>query len=264
MTRARLQRGACGALAGQTPMSSKAAKDPYQIEYEVEEFHWWFTVRRKLLKTLLSDILLSPGVLALDIGCGTGSNLRVFTSTGLNVVGLDRSIRALRFSQKKFKFPLVNGDLNGLPFKNQSVGLIIAADILEHLDNDLIGVQELHRVLKKNGVLILTVPAFERLWGTQDVVTAHKRRYTKKEILMKLRRVGFKVLRASYFNFFLFLPIFLARRIIHLLGLTIQSENEINSPLFNFFLKTVFSLELPLLKSFSLPFGVSIFCVVRK
>jgi SAM-dependent methyltransferase len=243
---------------------STVARDPYEIEFEVEGFHWWFAVRRKLLKRLLSGLRLSPQSLALDIGCGTGSNLRALRSAGLSMIGLDRSIRALLLTKKKFKSPLINGDLNELPIKNQSVGLIIATDILEHLDNDLIGVQELYRVLKKEGVLILTVPAFKWLWGIQDVVTGHKRRYSKKDILMKLRGFGFEVLRASYFNFFLFLPIFLGRRIIHLLGFKIESENEINSPLLNFFLKTIFSLEPYLLKYFSFPFGVSIFCIAKK
>jgi hypothetical protein len=96
------------------------------------------------------------------------------------------------------------------------------------------------------------------------VVTGHKRRYSRKEILIKLRRGGFEILRSSYFNFFLFLPILLARRLISLLGLKIKSENEINSALINAFLKAIFSLELYILKYFSFPFGVSIFCIARK
>jgi SAM-dependent methyltransferase len=180
------------------------------------------------------------------------------------VIGLDRSIYALSLNRKKLKFPLINGDLNKLPVRPNSVGLIIAMDILEHLENDSNGILEFYQALRKEGILLLTVPAFKSLWGIQDVVTGHKRRYSRKEITNKLREVGFEILKSSYFNFFLFFPILIARRMIHLLGLKIESENEINFPLINFFLKVIFSLELYALKYFSFPFGVSIFCVARK
>jgi SAM-dependent methyltransferase len=156
------------------------------------------------------------------------------------------------------------GDLNELPIKTNSVGLIIAMDILEHIEDDANGIIESYRVLNKGGTLILTVPAFKFLWGIQDIVTRHKRRYSRREIVNKLRKRGFVILKSSYFNFFLFFPILIARRTIHLSGLKIESENQINFPLINFFLKAIFSLELHVLKYFSFPFGVSIFCIAKK
>jgi SAM-dependent methyltransferase len=239
-------------------------KTSYDIEKQVEGFHWWFSVRRKLLKSILSTLPLPLASLALDIGCGTGANLKILGSTGLNVIGIDRSIYALSLTTKKIDSPLINGDVNELPIRPESVGLILAADVLEHLENDLNGIHEFYQALKKGGLLILTVPAFSFLGGIQDIVTGHKRRYSKKDILNKLRAEGFDILRSSYFNFFLFFPILLARRIISLFALKIDSENEINFPLINFFLKAIFSLELYLLKYVSFPFGVSIFCVARK
>jgi SAM-dependent methyltransferase len=237
---------------------------PYDVESKVESFHWWFVVRRKLLKFLLRSISIPKNCLAIDIGCGTGSNLRTLASVGLDAVGLDRSIYALNLFKKKGNLPLLVGDLNRLPIKTKSVGLIVAMDILEHLDDDANGIFELYRTLGKGGILIITVPAFKSLWGVQDVVTGHKRRYSKKETVNKLSEVGFDILKSSYFNFFLFFPILIARRIIRLFGFKIESENEVNFPLINFFLKVIFSLELYVLKYFSFPFGVSIFCIARK
>jgi SAM-dependent methyltransferase len=237
---------------------------PYDIENKVESFHWWFVVRRKLLKTILSSIYLPPASVAVDIGCGVGSHLKILESFGLNVIGLDRSIYALSLARKKIRYALINGDLNKLPIRPKSVGLIVAMDVLEHLDNDVNGIREFSQTLKKGGILVLTVPAFRFLWGIQDVVTGHKRRYSRKEISEKLRQEGVEILRASYFNFFLFFPILFARRMIRLLGLRIESENEINSPFINFLFKVIFSLEPYLLKYFSFPFGVSIFCIAKK
>ena len=237
---------------------------PYDVESRVESFHWWFVGRRKLLKSILSFIDVPIDCLTLDIGCGTGSNLRALVSAGLYAIGLDRSIYALTLVRSKEAFTLLGGDLNNLPIKTKSVGVIIAMDILEHLEDDSNGISECYRALSEGGLLILTVPAFKFLWGIQDVVTGHKRRYSKREIKNKLRRAGYDILRSSYFNFFLFFPILITRRMIHLLRLNIRSENEVNSPLINFFLKAIFSLEIQGLKLFSFPFGVSIFCIARK
>lgn len=237
---------------------------PYDVESKVESFHWWFVARRKLLKSILSSINVPMNCLTLDIGCGAGSNLKVLVSEGLNAIGLDQSIYALTLVRSKGEFTLLAGDLNRLPIKTKSVGLIIAMDILEHLEDDSKGISESYRALSKGGILILTVPAFKSLWGTQDVVTGHKRRYSKKEITKKLKENGFDILKSSYFNFLLFFPILFSRRIIHLLGLKIESENKINFPLINFLLKGVFSLEVYLMKYFSFPFGVSIFYIARK
>jgi SAM-dependent methyltransferase len=237
---------------------------PYDTEAKVQSFHWWFAVRRKLLKLFLSFLDLPFGCVAVDIGCGVGSNLKILGSAGLNVIGLDRSFRALSLAQKKIKFPLLNGDLNKLPIRPKSVGLIVAMDILEHLDNDIGSIRSFYQALKEEGILILTVPAFRSLWGIQDEVTGHKRRYSRQEIVNKLRQEGFEIMKSSYFNFFLFFPIFLARRLIRLFGLRIESENEINSPIINFFLKVIFSLESYILRCFSFPFGVSIFCIAKK
>jgi SAM-dependent methyltransferase len=240
-------------------------KNSYDIEWEVEGLHWWFVTRRKLLKSILLSFNFSliKGIVV-DIGCGVGSNLKLLRSLGVSAIGLDKSIYALSLAKNRLKLPLINGDLNKLPIRSKSIGLIIAMDVLEHLENDLNGIREFYQVLKEGGILILTVPAFKFLWGTQDIVTGHKRRYSIKEISSKLKNEGFEILRSSYFNFFLFFPILLTRRMIHLLDLKIESENKINFPFLNSILKTVFSFEPYLLNYFSFPFGVSILCIARK
>ena len=236
----------------------------YDIEWQVEKYHWWFSIRRKILGDLLTSINISKKEWAIDIGCGVGSNLNVLSSKGIYSIGLDHSLYALTLVKKRLELPLINGDLNKLPLRSNSIGLIVAMDVLEHLDNDVNGISEFYRVLKKGGKLILTVPAFGFLWGIQDKVTGHKRRYLMMDITEKLRHEGFNIIRSSYFNFLLFFPILLMRRMIGFFGLKIESENKINHPLINFILKAIFSLEPYFLKYISFPFGVSILCVGRK
>jgi SAM-dependent methyltransferase len=240
-------------------------KITYDIEWDLERSHWWFIGRRRLLKSLLSSLSVPQDSPIIDVGCGVGSNLELLKSVGLKVIGIDFEIYSLSLAKRRFStIPFIHGDLLSLPFKTNSIETIIATDILEHLDDDSIGIKEIHRALKQKGSVILTVPALKSLWGIQDVVGMHKRRYSRKEFLKKIEEEGFIVLKSSYFNFFLFFPIFLGRRLIRLLGLKIESENKINSPLINFFLRNIFSIEPYLLKYFSFPFGVSVFCVARK
>jgi SAM-dependent methyltransferase len=256
--------GACGKNVSMNQSQMEYNRTPYNIETRVEHFHWWFVGRRKLLRFILTSLKIPKGSLAIEVGCGTGANLRTLGSAGLYAIGVDRSTYALNLVRSKDELPLLAGDLNNLPFKTKSVGLIIAMDILEHLEDDGRGINEFYRVLKKNGLLIVTVPAFKFLWGIQDRVTGHKRRYTRKQIVNRLREMGFDILRSSYFNFFLFFPILIVRWIIRFLDLKIESENEINHPLMNFFLKSIFSLEVSALRYLSFPFGVSLFCVAKK
>jgi len=241
-------------------------KITYDIEYNLERTHWWFTGRRSLLGALLSSLKIDKNSLAVDVGCGVGSNILLLNSLGFRVVGVDSEIYGLSLAQKNLpKVPFVNADLMMLPFKTNSIGLILALDVLEHLDEDLIGIKEVYRTLKSGGkVIFFTAPAFSFLWGIQDEVGMYKRRYLKKELNRKVKDQGFRVLKSSYFNFFLFFPILIARRMINVLGLRIESENEINFPLVNFFFKAIFSLEPYMLKYFSVPFGVSIFCIAKK
>ena len=239
-------------------------KITYDIEWNLERTHWWFSGRRRVLKFLLSYLSIQKDSTVIDVGCGVGSNLPLLKSMGLKVIGIDSESYSLSFAKNLSGTLLINGDVLRLPVKSNSIGLVIATDLLEHLDDDSMGIKEIHRTLRREGKVILTVPAFKSLWGIQDVVGMHKRRYSKNEFLRKIEREGFIVLKSSYFNFFLFFPIFLGRRLIRLLGVKIESENKINSPLINFFLKTLFSIEPYILKYFSFPFGVSVFCIARK
>jgi ubiquinone/menaquinone biosynthesis C-methylase UbiE len=242
----------------------KKNKENYCIDIGIENIHWWFSVRRQILNNLISNLNFSKKEWAIDVGCGVGSNLKVLKSKEMNVIGLDKSFNVLRTNIQKIKLPLVNGDLHNLPFKPNSFKLIIAMDVLEHLDNDEIGIEEIYRILDKGGILILTVPAFNFLWGLQDEITGHKRRYLQKEIFKKLVSKNFCILKSSYFNFFFFFPILLTRRLIYILKLKIESENKINFFLLNSILKIIFSIETYWLRFFSFPFGVSILFLAKK
>jgi len=141
---------------------------------------------------------------------------------------------------------------------------LLATDVIEHVDDDLLALQEVARVLKPQGFALITVPTFPSLWGLQDEVAHHKRRYRKNELLALIEKSGLQPLRNYYFNYLLFVPIWLARQIIKLTGAEFKSENEINSPVINRILTWIFRIDCltaPLLRP---PVGVSALVIAKK
>jgi len=201
----------------------------------------------------------------LDVGCGTGSNLRLLVELGFgDVTGLDRSEDAIRWCREKQLPPVERGDLCALPFPEDHFDLVLATDVLEHIDEPDAGVAELRRVLRPGGTLIVTVPAFESLWGLQDDVAHHKRRYRRDELVVQLRAGGFTVTRSFHFNFLLFVPIWLARQLIRWLGVELASENEINTRWLNALLEWIFAFDVWAAPRLRPRFGVSILAVARR
>jgi ubiquinone/menaquinone biosynthesis C-methylase UbiE len=151
-----------------------------------------------------------------------------------------------------------------LPFADNTFDLITALDVIEHLDDDVAGLKEIRRTLKLGAPAVIYVPAFMALWGPNDDQSGHKRRYRLPELQAAAEKAGLKVERISYSNFAMFLPIWLGRKVLNLLGRTEASENKINHRLINKLMAWMFASEANWLRRHRLPFGVSVVCVVRK
>jgi SAM-dependent methyltransferase len=240
----------------------------YAIEHREQARNWWFRGRRRILDDLLSGLDLPAGARLLDFGCGTGANGPVLRRHGF-AVGVDFSPHALYSPDGvpgggHSHQALVRANVLALPVSDGSLDGAVALDVLEHLDDDRDGARELHRVLKPGAPLVVFVPAFRSLWGGQDVVSHHRRRYRKSEVELLLRDAGFVVERATFFNTLLFAPILAVRRAMRAAKVVLPSENQLTGPVANELLAAVFSLEVPMLRRFDLPFGVSIACVARR
>lgn len=237
----------------------------YEIEAQVEQTHWWFVGRRKLFAREIVRLETEHDAAILDIGTSTGTNLRLFQELGYtNVRGLDRSSEAIRFCEEKGLGPVHMGDIGQIPFPDNHFDLVLATDIIEHVDDDIGALQEVCRVLKPGGYLLLTAPTFQCLWGLQDMVSMHKRRYRLEQLTARMQDAGFNIGRSYYFNYLLFLPIWAARTAIRFLGIRLESENQLNKPWLNWVLNVIFSadtLSAPLIKP---PFGVSALLIGRR
>lgn len=242
-------------------------KEMYPHIHQIEQTHWWYVARRKIVFDWVFRTLAGysePRVL--DVGCGTGFNVAHLRARGYrHVIGLDYSTEALAFCRSRDLVHLACGDGARPPLRHGSFDLIMALDLLEHLDDDVQALREFARLLKPGGSLVLFVPAFNFLWGLQDKVSHHRRRYTAGELEQKLKSVGFSIDRLTYANMFLFPLIWMGRLLLRLSGNRIKgtSENDLHPGWSNGLLQAIFAAERPLLHYANLPFGVSLFCIAK-
>jgi len=237
----------------------------YEVEAKLEETHWWFSGRRKLFGQIIRRLPLERGAPVLDVGTSTGTNLRLLRDLGFHsVVGLDASEDAIAFCAAKGLGRVRLGDVTRMPFENAEFSLVLATDIIEHVDDDLAALSEIYRVLRPGGSVLITVPAFMSLWGLQDDVSRHKRRYRKSQLLERIRSCGFVPIDAFYFNYLLFSPIWTARQLMKWVKPSIRSENELNSPLINTILTSLFAMDVTTAGWLRPPFGVSALVLAEK
>ncbi|HEV8186758.1 MAG TPA: methyltransferase domain-containing protein [Pyrinomonadaceae bacterium] len=237
----------------------------YPIMFRVEQEHWWYTGRRKILTGFVEEICRQvtdrrPRIL--DVGCGTGANLLMLSEYG-EAEGVDISEDALAFCRERGLDKVRLGAGEKLPYEDGTFDLVTALDVVEHMDDDLAGLREMRRVLRPGGRVLLFVPTFMFLWGLQDDVSNHRRRYRLPELRRVLEQAGFEIERTTYANITFFLPILVMRQLMRLTGLKADSENNINVTALNGVLGGVFGAESWLLKFMNLPFGVSGLCVAR-
>lgn len=243
-------------------------EEMYEHIQEVEQSHWWYVARRKIIFDWVLHVLAdyaNPRIL--DIGCGTGFNIEYLQNHGYPaVMGLDFSSEGIRFCQSRELTALVCGDGRHPPFANESFDVVMALDLIEHIADDVGALQECAKLLKPNGSLIIFTPAFNFLWGLQDEVSHHYRRYTGGELKRKLLQVNLEIQKLTYANTFLFPMIWAGRTALRWRGNKIEgvSENDLHPGWSNGLLQTIFASERLFLRYMNFPFGVSLFCVAKK
>src|ERR1043165_2379111 len=126
----------------------------YSKMYELEDRYWWFIGRRKLVKWLLREHNPNGNEsLLFDLGCGTGLNLSSFGSE-YKTIGSDISPEALGFCRDRNLDGLFSSQAEAIALRNDSVDVVTALDVLEHVREDVAALKETHRILKPGGKLI--------------------------------------------------------------------------------------------------------------
>jgi SAM-dependent methyltransferase len=233
----------------------------------VERAHWWFKARRQLVLELASHYI-PAGEAVLDIGCGSGYFLEAL-QTRYQTWGVDPSPTAIELCRDRGVDRVLLGSAYDLPAVGRDrFAAAFLLDVLEHLDDDRLALKGVRDILAPEGVVIVSVPAYQSLWSHHDVVNQHRRRYTKPRLLKALQETGFEVVRASYFNTRLFPPAALSRLVFRALGWDPHLQLKVPPAWLNLLLQRIFEGERHRIAGprtrHPYPFGLSILAVGRK
>jgi SAM-dependent methyltransferase len=238
----------------------------YERSFALEEGHWWFRAKRALVRSLLSRYRARDGR-GLDVGCGTGGMLQELAGRG-TWVGVDRMPVALALCQKRGLTRLAQASALALPFPAETFDTCLALDVLYHraVDSDVAALAECHRVLRPGGLLVVTDSALRWLRSGHDEAVHGARRYTRADLLARVREAGFVPLFASYAYCLLFPAVAAFRLARRASGRGAREGSDVfplPGPL-TALLLGVQAVERALLGVIPLPFGSSVVCVARK
>ena len=243
----------------------------FRVTAAHEADHWWFRSRRDLFLRQVDRAARELGfpshsLRLLDFGCGTGFNLSFLREYG-EIFGADRLQPEDREFRRQAGFQLLDVERD-LAAHEGSFHLVTALDVIEHLDDDVQGLRELRSLLVPGGQIVLTVPAYDWLWSGEDVISEHRRRYTRYGVIRACESAGLHVQFASYFNLSI-LPamaaVVWARRVLARRGEP-RSNLWMPGSWLNQALYALTSREASWVgaERVSLPAGTSVLCRVRK
>ncbi|MDW8009071.1 MAG: methyltransferase domain-containing protein [Chloroflexota bacterium] len=239
----------------------------FEATFRLEDGHWWFVGMRRIAAALLNSLPEAGSwQRLLDVGCGTGGNLALLARYAGQVVGLDVSPTALELCRRRGPWPLLLGSADALPFADGSFDALATFDVLCQLppSADEAALAEFHRVLRPGGALLVRVPAYQWLWSDHDRVLRTHHRYGAGELGRKLGRAGFEVLRLTYANTLLF-PVAAVRRLLQRAGIGGGKSDLMPVPgPVNRACLALMTLEATLVRSASLPFGLSVVALARR
>ncbi len=200
---------------------------------ERETNYWWHIGRLKIIETNIQKYVKGKKDLKiLNVGCGTGGTIDMLERLGI-VDNVDASEEAINYMRKRGYKRLTKVEGILLPIEDKTYDMVVAFDVLEHIEDDVAALKEWRRVLKDDGMVFLTVPAYQWLWTGHDESLHHFRRYTTKMIKDKAHAAGLGKRRLSYAIVFS-LPLVVGFRMINKLrGKSVDSETSyVNVPNF--------------------------------
>lgn len=252
-------------------------REAFKLFASLEERHWWFIGRRGLYVPLLRSVLEREGawpartpLSVADVGCGVGGFLQPLANFG-PVLGLELDEEALAWCRRRGFTRLAAAYSDRAPLPDASHDLLCLWDVIEHTPDDVAVLREMRRCLRPGGHLALSVPAYPWLYANNDRVAHHHRRYTRRDLLAKLRAAGLQPCKATYVNVALSLAIIPAVLLLKLKErLRPHYDARTNNLSFgvprpvNAALAAIFASERHLLRHVDAPFGHSLFAVARR
>lgn len=229
-------------------------KEAFQTLKDIEGT-WWHVGRLAAVRAAVTHTKRAQAdKQVLDVGAGYGGMFPYLSSFG-TVDAVERDDEA-REECARLGYRKTLSDISDVA--NESYDVISAFDVIEHIENDATFVAALSARLKKGGVLLATVPAFQFLWSKHDVLHEHYRRYNLSNIKTLLEANGFEVSYVRYWNVALFIPA-LIMRLMNRTG-----ESALGLPRWiDKALQILLRLESQISRVIPFPFGTGIVIVAR-
>jgi SAM-dependent methyltransferase len=234
--------------------------------HELEEQHWWYRGRRRVIAQFLRGLDLPPDPRILDAGCGSGRNMVDLARMG-RVTGVEISDASVERARERSIGEVVQCSITELPFADASFDLAVSLDVIEHIEDQERAMGELYRVVVPGGKLVVMVPAYQWLWSEHDVINHHERRYNASTLRASAAQAGWKTVRTTYFNGLLLPVAIIHRRVTrrsHLVGEPVSDLQRTPEPL-NTLLEWPLRLEARMIGlGLRIPAGLSLAAVFSK
>jgi SAM-dependent methyltransferase len=233
----------------------------YDRMAELDEVHWWYTARRKVLQSLIERTMpLPPQAHILEVGCGTGHNLKMLQAFGA-VDGIEIDSEARAIAQKRLGRTISSAPLPDIPgIARKHYDLVASLDVVEHIDDDRAAIAGLASCLKPGGKLLITVPAHQWMWSAHDELNHHKRRYSKRALKALIEESPLRLDAVGYFNSILF-PLAVAARLAAKVTGGGGGDDKLPPKPVNYLFERVFAAERGLIGRVPLPPGLSLFAI---
>jgi len=232
----------------------------YREMAELDQKHWWYRARRKVLADLIRrEVAPPPDARILEVGCGTGHNFEVLKQFGrVDAIELDDESRAI--AEQRLGRTIMTSPLPELAGVGDGYDLVAALDVIEHIDDDAAALAAIATKLRPGGKFVMAVPAHRWMWSAHDVVNHHKRRYSKAGLKRLIEESPLKLEKVGYFNSLLF-PLAVAQRLASKARGKDDAEVRLPSAPLNKALESAFGAERHLVGRLPLPPGLSLFAV---
>jgi 2-polyprenyl-3-methyl-5-hydroxy-6-metoxy-1,4-benzoquinol methylase len=240
----------------------------YDELHRVEQTHWWFRARRRIVWSLVNRFaggVAGRRLKICELGCGTGGNL-VGIADKHDVTGVECSPHALAYAQQRLGNRVIHGSLpHDINLPPASFNVVMLTDVLEHIEDDAASAQTALSLLSPGGIVVATVPAYQWLYSPRDAHHHHFRRYGKQQFAALWPVTQAETLLLSHYNTLLFPPAAAVRLASRIAGSRNASEDlRIPARPLNRLLTHIMQCEANVLGRLPVPFGLSLVAVARK
>jgi len=241
---------------------------------EASQDHFIDRYNRHVALEAIRSRMSREGASYADIGCSSGYMIQEVAAAfpRAHLFGSDYFANGLlQCHQALPDVPLFQMDITRCPWPDRLLDAITCLNVLEHLVDDRTALKEMHRLLKDDGILALTVPMAPHLYDMTDEIHYHVRRYKLGDLKEKILQAGFQLDRINYFGVLIYPAFYVQKKANQLLYGKLPFDQKMEKARAQAkgtgrmrWMEKLCELELGMGKHFNFPFGIRAYAIARK